>query len=284
MDDILIKLDNIYKIFHNDSIIRSIVTLKGISIALKKGDVICITGSSGSGKTTLLNIIAGKLKPNAGRIEFITKQYTSYVNYKNDIAKVMTYIPQNPKDAIIPNVVVFDYLNNICSIDNEEFQKLTKAEKIEKIKSIFTQLQINNDRLNQNISNLSMGELQRVIFAIALIKDSKIIIFDEPTSYLNTELHQKVGEIINSIAKTKEKVIILTTHSRILSSCFENSIELYDGYFRRFGNNHLDVDNNSVDKIYNHNNRIGIPDNYFDDDNNEINLVKRGDDYFEIRR
>ena len=178
--------------------------LKKINLTIKKNDKILIYGKSGVGKTTLLNLILGLLKPTSGDLYINENKINNYnfLFYNN----LISYVPQR------------NFLLSKNIIDNIIFgRKFSKKKYINAIKvaSINQFLEFKNSSfIGDGGSKLSGGQMQRVSIARAIYQKPEIIIFDEPTTYLDNDLKVK---LINFL-KTLKKTIILVSHDKSLFS------------------------------------------------------------------
>jgi len=178
--------------------------IKNLSLELPFKKKIAIVGMSGCGKSTLLKSMLGYIKYQMGDI-FIGGD--SYKNLQiDDIRKVFTYIDQNPytfNTTIKENLLIA----NTLATTNEINKLLQKLQVLDLIKELPEGL---NTSLGQYGSNLSGGEIKRLIIARALLKDSEIILLDEPTAGLDINTEKKlITELHNLI---KDKSCIWVTH------------------------------------------------------------------------
>jgi len=193
---------------------RENFVLKNISFSLKEGKCTGIVGSSGSGKSTLLNIIMGLVPPTSGQILIDDKDLYSNPIFLNQWNKIIGYVPQkiNLLDASIKNNIAFGFLDHEIK-DNLIVDCLKKAN----LYNFVNTLNKNIDTIiGEDGCELSGGQIQRIALARALYKNSKLLIFDEPTSSLDKVNELEVFKIINELKITS----IIVSHSReILDFC-----------------------------------------------------------------
>jgi len=170
----------------------------------KQGKVTGIIGQNGTGKTTALNILSGILKPNLGRVsappswEEIIRFYrgSELQNYFEMLSEKQVKISHKPQ-----------YITKI-----PEVAKGTVKELLEKVdergvfKELVEKLELNNI-LENEVSVLSGGELQRLAIGATVAKEAEIYLFDEPTSYLDVFQRTKVAKVIRSLAEQGKTVI-----------------------------------------------------------------------------
>ena len=192
---------------------RSDFKFDNLNLKLKKNDAIGIIGPSGSGKSTLVNFILGLQTAENGTIETYGETiYRDIFSWRSKIG----YVPQDIflfESSIKENIALGVNKNEIND------QKILNIIKKVQLSKFIMNLK---DGINTNISerglNLSGGQKQRLGIARALYNDPEILIFDEATSALNTEIED---EIIEQIYQLKENVtlIIITHKPSILKNC-----------------------------------------------------------------
>lgn len=197
----MLEIQNIQKKFDGMEV------LKGISLSVKKGDVVAILGPSGSGKTTLLRCLNFLETADAGTMEFDGERFSFGHVGKKDIARIRrktAFVFQN-----------YNLFLNKTALENVTeglivARKMPKEQAIQIGKQALDKVGL-SDRYNYYPSQLSGGQQQRVGIARALATDPEIIFFDEPTSALDPEL---VGEVLTVMRKLAEegRTMIVVTH------------------------------------------------------------------------
>ena len=188
----MISLKNVSIQYHEEDI------LKDINIEISKPGLYVLVGPSGSGKSTLLNII-GLMEENfTGEYKLFNEDVKKMTEKKKSLMRFneMSFIFQSPR--LIENESILTNINLITKVDDEK-----------KINEVFEKLNL-KVKLNQKISTLSGGELQRVNLAMSLIKDPPLILADEITSGLDTQNKKLVFNILKELALTN--IIIMVTH------------------------------------------------------------------------
>lgn len=209
----LISINNVYYKYNK----RSEYILNNISFNIQKNDLTLLYGANGSGKTTLLKIIAGILMPTYGNVltrDFNNIQKNEFVDIKNlsllDKSKLISYTKQDFYN--ISNILVRDYL--ILGMVNElKFYEKPSKKQIERLEKYANEFNITRF-LNKKFSSLSGGEKQLVIICQSLLQNSSIMIFDEPTSSLDSDNQDLVLSVLSNLAKIYDKTVILSTHNK----------------------------------------------------------------------
>ena len=187
--------------------------LKGISLSVNKGEIVCVIGPSGSGKSTLLRCINHLETIEKGEIEILGTRIVSENNGKTE------YLPDKKIREICVRVgMVFQNFNlfpHKSVLENVmEAQVVVKKVPKDKAREISVQMIEKvglSDKVKAYPSQLSGGQKQRVAIARALAMSPDIMLFDEPTSALDPEL---IGEVLLVIKKLAEEhmTMIIVTH------------------------------------------------------------------------
>lgn len=200
---------------------KSDLLFKNLSFKITKGQVFGIFGPSGSGKSTLLDIILGLRKPKLGSILFDGKNYDQLFERlpNSQLLPEASYIPQ--KTILFNESILF----NIClehELKNIDYQKLNKV--IEFSYSSFIHENGLNYIVGENGEFLSGGQRQRISIARALYQNRSIMVIDEGTGGLDSELEL---DVINSLKRNfSEMTIILVSHNNDIKKFCDNYISL----------------------------------------------------------
>lgn len=189
------------------------------SCIFEAGKITTITGKSGSGKTTLINIILGFLKPNKGKF-LINNKVLSFFSYKKIISKIASLNEQ------LPNLFNTTLSNNI---DLNFSQKIKNKNKIfRSLKSASLDNLDITKRINKNVGDkgklFSGGQVQRILIARAIYHDKRLLIFDEPTNFLDLKNKLHVLRTLKKIKKNK--IIIIISHDNSVISISDRVVKL----------------------------------------------------------
>lgn len=217
-----------YKDILKSNLIKDLETLKNINIKLNKGEFIAIVGPSGAGKTTFVNLIPALIYPTKGEILFDGINYQKYTI--ESIRKYISYVPQE--------VVLFpDTIYNNIAYGNPEATKdeVIKFSKLANAHEFILNLPDEYDTvLGERGAKISGGQKQRIAIARALIKNPKILIFDEATSSLDTESEKAIQKAIFNVVKKQTTIVIAHRLSTVLKA--DKIIVLKDGEIVEVGN------------------------------------------------
>ena len=199
----MLKLENVSKFYYNKGIIAQ--GFNKANLELKLGEFVVITGESGSGKSTLLNVISGLDSYEEGEM-YINGEETSHYTEKDF---------EDYRRKYIANIFQsFNLINSYTVYQNVELVLLLNGYKKHKVKKkildIIDKVGLTKFK-NTKVSKLSGGQKQRVAIARAMVKDTPIIVADEPTGNLDVNSASGVIEILKKVAK--EKLVIIVTHN-----------------------------------------------------------------------
>jgi len=192
--------------------------LRGISLDIKQGEFLTITGASGIGKSTLLRNIVGLYHPDGGDIEIGGVKNDGIKKYgKDSLYSVMSYCNQSPQ--------IFDGMTlreNLLLWSKEEVDDA-------KIKKVLEDLHLDKfvDKLDTEVKYLSGGEMVRIGVARTLIKGAKIILLDEPTASLDSQAATEVRKVIAEVnEKYPDTTIICASHDEGLIKISKRSVDI----------------------------------------------------------
>jgi len=182
------------------------ILFKDINLSANSGELIALLGKNGIGKSTLLRNIAGLQEPLAGKISFYNKLLKKYK--RSEFARMVSFV--STEIVRVTNLKVFDlvalgrfpHTNWMGKLQTEDIVRSNAAIGMVGMKSY----------LNKNVDEISDGERQRVMIARTLAQDTKIIVLDEPTAFLDLPNKFEIVHLLNKLSKEEKKTIIFSTH------------------------------------------------------------------------
>ena len=197
----------------------------------KKGEVVGLLGRNGMGKSTVVNILSGNLKPNLGRYENPPEwdeilKYYSGTELKQHFEK----IKQNQITASIKPQQVHHVAQAFNGTAKELIEKYDERGKS---RELIRELGLENS-LEQDLNELSGGELQRIAVAVAASKDTEFYFFDEPSSYNDVFQRTGVARVIQNLAKLGKSVMVVE-HDLTLLDFLSDYIEVLYGEPAAYG-------------------------------------------------
>ncbi|MEG2361605.1 MAG: sugar ABC transporter ATP-binding protein [Christensenella sp.] len=196
-----LEMKNISKSF------PGVKALQNVDFSVDEGEVVALLGENGAGKSTLMNVLGGIIGKDQGQI-FIDGREVQIKNVHDAQAEGIAFIHQEL--SLFPQLAVQEnlFMDNFLKKKRSPF--LDKKAMYTKTLETFELFDIEIDP-HATVKNLSMGEQQLVEIAAAVLKDSKIIILDEPTTSLTARECEKLFEIVRRL-KAEKKLIVFITH------------------------------------------------------------------------
>lgn len=202
--------------------------LRNISFRVEQGEILLVYGRSGSGKTTLLRVLAGVVGKTVngefkGKISIFG--YNPYSLSSKDMVKLVAYIPQEPWYAILaPNVWGELTLNQLLVNSYDREKVLRVAEKYS-LRNLLYRLTY----------TLSAGETQRTVIASNILRDTRLFLLDEPTSYLDREHKLRLISYIEELTSRGKTIIVVDHDVDLWSNIADKLLVLDNGVQRYFG-------------------------------------------------
>src|SRR2546423_1207578 len=202
---------------------ESVPVLRGVSIALERGEIVSLEGPSGSGKTTLLSILGCILTATSGRV--IVEDQEVNTTRPSRLAKIrrqsIGFVFQQynllPALTAVENV---EYALNLKGIGGEEARR--EAERVLWETGLA-------DKTMTLPRDLSGGQKQRVAIARALAGNCPILLVDEPTANLDSQTGQQVLEMFRRLAKQENRAMLIVTHDARLREIADRVLTIRDG-------------------------------------------------------
>lgn len=176
--------------------------LKGISLSIKKGEIIGLIGPNGAGKSTLIKILSGVLYPTKGEVDVLGfVPWQDRIKYTKDIGVVFGQKTQLWWD--IPAIDSFDMNRGMYEVSDEDYkERLDLMAKLLEIEEI----------MKKPVRQLSLGERMRCEVVQALLHNPKIVFLDEPSIGLDIIAKERMREFILEMNKKHGTTFIITTH------------------------------------------------------------------------
>lgn len=216
----IIQAKNISKSF------GELQVLKGVNVAIRKAEVVAITGPSGAGKTTLLQLLGSLSSPD-------TSENASLVIQGTDILQLNAKALAAFRNQNLGFVFQFhELLDEFTALENVMMPGLIQGKKQselkEKAQKLLQRLGVDH-RLDHKPNSLSGGEQQRVAVARALMNDPAIIFADEPSGNLDSQNAAALHELFFELRDELQQTFVIVTHNKSLAAMADRTIQLVDG-------------------------------------------------------
>lgn len=225
----MIKLKNVTKSFRDKK------ALDNLSLNVNSGEIYGLLGANGAGKSTALNLLLGFLDSDSGSIEI------SNSNDKKLVSRDMIgYIPENVN--LYPYLSGIENLDYFCKISGLSLNSI-------KLSELLNECGLENDAHNKRTSEYSKGMRQKVGIAIALAKNAKIYLLDEPASGLDPMASNELSVILKKLS-TNGATILMASHDlfRVRETCDKIGILKQGSLIKEMLSK--DVTSNELEEIY----------------------------------
>lgn len=213
----MIELKHITHGYNNENVI------KDASLVIEDGEFVSVMGASGSGKSTLVNILGGFLVPNEGQVLWDGRDIFAFSE------KQKAYFRCHDMGFMFQS---FRLINTLTAKENIIFPALLShmdSQAVEQqLQELAADLVIDNV-LDKYPTEMSGGQQQRVALARALVTSPRVVIMDEPTGALDSQMQKKVMEMLCRVNAERQATIIQITHSEEMANYGTRIIRIKDG-------------------------------------------------------
>jgi putative ABC transport system ATP-binding protein len=201
----------------------AVPALVGVSLAVRRGEMLAIMGPSGCGKTTLLNCLAGLDSIDSGTIAIEGRDLAmlSDAQRTDYRASVMGFVFQN-----------FNLLPVLSAVENVELPLLVRQVRPKEARARARELLAAvglAQRERHRPAELSGGQRQRVAIARALVNDPAIVWADEPTGNLDSEAASEIMDLLTELKETRGQTLVIVTHAPDIGARADRLVRMRDG-------------------------------------------------------
>ena len=196
--------------------------LDNLSLNLNNGQILGLLGPNGVGKSTIFNIITGLISPDFGSVIINSETVNKYPIFQRTLKYNIGFVPQN--GGFFHDLTVYENLKAIAeiTISNLSYRN-------EKIDSLISKFELDPIR-DIKAKFLSGGQKKKLVIAMALVNDPKILLLDEPFAALDILTIKMLQEIIVNLQSLEKITVVVCDHqARDLLSCVDRAIVLSNG-------------------------------------------------------
>jgi putative ABC transport system ATP-binding protein len=216
-----VRLEDVEKVYRTERI--ETVALSDINLAIHAGEFVSVMGPSGSGKSTLLNVIGLLDDPTGGRIWLGGEEIDSYRD--RALARLRN-------EAVGFIFQTFHLIGDLNVVDNVQipllYRKLPGRERRQMAEEALERVGLEARRRHYP-SQLSGGQQQRVAIARAIVGRPKLVLADEPTGNLDSQMGGEVMALLEEYNRDAGVTVIMVTHDQRLADRTQRTVRLFDG-------------------------------------------------------
>jgi putative ABC transport system ATP-binding protein len=217
----MIRLESVEKVYRTEKI--ETVALSEVNLEVDAGEFVSVMGPSGCGKSTLLNIMGLLDAPTSGRLHLNGSAVGSYRD--KDLAAT-----RNREIGFV--FQTFHLIPDLSVLDNVEipllYRRLGAAERHRRAHAALDRVGLAS-RVHHFPSQLSGGQQQRVAIARAIVGQPRILLADEPTGNLDSQMGDEIMAILSSLNADEKSTVVMVTHDPRQAAKTHRTVRLFDG-------------------------------------------------------
>lgn len=243
MSENILEIKNLKKYFpvKGGNVSSFVKAVDGVSLNVKKGDVLGLVGESGCGKSTLVNTVLNLTKPTEGEVIFDgINMYGLNKKDLREIRKDIQIVFQDPFWSLNPRMLVKDIIGEPLNVQTE----LNSIQILEKVEELLEMVGLPKDGAYKYPHEFSGGQRQRIAIARALSLMPKLVVLDEPTSSIDIMSQAQILNLLESLKEKFDLTYIVISHDLSVVSYLSDKIAvMYLGKLVEYGETHKIFDN-----------------------------------------
>ena len=222
MTDVILRTENLEKRF------GQLEVLKGITTAIRRGEVVSIIGPSGGGKSTFLRCLNLLETPDGGKVFYkeqdVTDARLNIAQYRQSIGMVFQHFNVFPNMTVLENVTLAPVLEKKVSREQARTEAMALLERVGL-----------GGKADEYPRKLSGGQKQRLAIVRALAMKPEVMLFDEPTSALDPEMVKEVLNVIRELTRSGMTILIVTHEMGFAREVSDRVLFICDGVIKEEG-------------------------------------------------
>jgi len=230
-----------------------IEALKGITLKINRGEIVCLIGNNGAGKSTTLMTISGILKPKTGRISFIGSDISDMPPH-SIVEMGISHVPEGRR--IFPKLTVKENLEMGAYSKSSKFKVQSSKFKVQSSKfnvqfdKVYEMFPVLKERERQLGGTLSGGEQQMLAISRALMSDPKLLLLDEPSLGLAPIIVSRIFKAIQEINKEAVTILLVEQNAHAALNLSSRGYVLENGRIKMHGQGKDLLNSEDVKKAY----------------------------------
>jgi putative ABC transport system ATP-binding protein len=217
----MIQLNEIEKVYRTDRI--ETVALADVNLTVAEGEFISVMGPSGCGKSTLLNLMGLLDAPTKGTVQINGSPIASYSD------RAMAALRNRDLGFVFQ---VFHLVTDLSVLDNVQipllYRRMSNADRRKHGEAALDRVGL-SARMHHFPSQLSGGQQQRVAIARAIVGKPRILLADEPTGNLDSQMGDEIMNILATLNREDRTTIVMVTHDQQKAALTSRIVRLFDG-------------------------------------------------------
>ena len=222
MTDVILRTENLEKRF------GQLEVLKGITTAIRRGEVVSIIGPSGGGKSTFLRCLNLLETPDSGKVFYkeqdVTAAKLNIAQYRQSIGMVFQHFNVFPNMTVLENVTLAPVLEKKVSREQARTEAMALLERVGL-----------GGKADEYPRKLSGGQKQRLAIVRAMAMKPEVMLFDEPTSALDPEMVKEVLNVIRELTRSGMTILIVTHEMGFAREISDRVLFICDGVIKEEG-------------------------------------------------